>query len=219
MPARDVERKVDTPAGPVSTIRSGPRKGPVVVLAHGAGGNMRNPTLDGFAAGLAAKKVGCLRFNFAYSEAGRKGPDREPALRDVWSAVFSSASGGEDVWASGKSLGGRIASMMVADGELDAAGLILVGYPLHPPGKPERIRDEHLYRIEVPMLFLQGTADPFATKDLFESVLEKLGKRATVHAVEGGDHSFRVRRQKRDDFVTGKELGEVSARFVLDRMG
>ncbi|MGH2691462.1 MAG: alpha/beta hydrolase family protein [Actinomycetota bacterium] len=219
MAPRAAERKVETPAGPVSTIRSGPSKGRLVVLAHGAGGDMRNPALEGFAAGLADQKVGCLRFNFAYSEAGRKGPDREPALRQVWSAVFSQASGGGDVWASGKSLGGRIASMMVADKELDAAGLILVGYPLHPPGKPERIRDEHLYRIEVPMLFLQGTADPFAGWDLFTGVLKRLGKRATLHAVEGGDHSFRVRGKPRDDVGTGRALGEVAARFVLDRVG
>ena len=218
MPA-DTERKVETPVGPVSTIRSGPRKGSLVVLAHGAGGDMRNPVLEGFAAGLAEERVGCLRFNFAFSELGRRGPDREPALRQVWAAVFAEASPGGSVWASGKSLGGRIASMMVADGELDAAGLILVGYPLHPPGKPERIRDEHLYRIRVPMLFLQGTADPFAKPDLFAGVLKRLGRRATVHEVEGGDHSFRVRGTPRDDPGTGRALGEVAARFVLDQMG
>ena len=219
MAPADAERRVETPAGPVSTIRSGPKKGPLVVLAHGAGGDMRNPVLEGFAAGLAEGRVGCLRFNFAYSEVGRRGPDREPALRQVWAAVFAEASPGGSVWASGKSLGGRIASMMVADGELDAAGLILVGYPLHPPGKPERIRDEHLYRIRVPMLFLQGTADPFAKPDLFAGVLKRLGRRATVHAVEGGDHSFRVRGAPRDDPGTGRALGEVAARFVLDQMG
>jgi predicted alpha/beta-hydrolase family hydrolase len=180
---------------------------------------MHNPTLEGFAAGLAGQMVGCLRFNFAYSEAGRKGPDREPALRQVWAAVFADAADGHALWVSGKSLGGRIASMMVADGELAAAGLILFGYPLHPPGKPERIRDEHLYGIKIPMLFIQGTADPFATDELFKGVLKKLGKRAALHAVDGGDHSFRVRGRPRDDFGTGKELGEVAARFVLDRVG
>ena len=215
----DARRVLETPAGPVSTIRSGPRKGPLVVLAHGAGGNMENPVLAGFAAGLAAKKVGCLRFNFAYSEAGRRGPDREPALRQVWSAVFDEVGGSGSVSVGGKSLGGRIASMMVADGELDAAALILVGYPLHPPGKPERIRDEHLYRVKVPMLFLQGTADPFATPRLFDRVMKKLGKRATVHAVDGGDHSFRVRGKPRDDLGTGKALGEVAAGFVLEQVG
>jgi uncharacterized protein len=191
-----------------------------VAVAHGAGGNMVNPMLDGFAAGLAGADVGCLRFNFAYSEAGRKGPDREPALRQVWAAVFSKAREiGDSIWVSGKSMGGRIGSMMVADGELEAAGLVFLGYPLHPPGRPERIRDEHLYRIEVPMLFLQGTADPFATWELFTGVLKRLGKRATLHEVEGGDHSFRVRGRPRDDVGTGKALGEVAARFVLERVG
>jgi predicted alpha/beta-hydrolase family hydrolase len=212
--------KIETPLGAVSGIATGPKSGPVVAVAHGAGGNMTNPVLEGFADGLAAKKVGCLRFNFAYSEAGKKGPDREPALRQVWSAAFDRAKDlGDPVWVSGKSMGGRIASMMTADGDLDAAGVVLIGYPLHPPGKPERIRDEHLYGIKVPMLFLQGTADPFATWDLFGGVLKRLGKRATLHAVEGGDHSFRVRGSKRDDLGTGKALGEVAAGFVLDRVG
>jgi predicted alpha/beta-hydrolase family hydrolase len=220
MPAAEREVTIDTPLGPVSGLRAGPKTGPVVVLAHGAGGDMGNPVLEGFAAGLATRGVGCLRFNFAYSEAGRRGPDREPKLRPVWSAAFSrAAEDGGPVWAGGKSLGGRIASMMVADGELEAAGLILVGYPLHPPGKPDRIRDEHLYGIEVPMLFLQGTADPFAQWDLLTGVLDKLGTRATLRQVDGGDHSFRVRGRKRDDIGTGKELGQVAAGFILDRMG
>jgi predicted alpha/beta-hydrolase family hydrolase len=210
--------KIDTPLGAVSGIASGPKGGPVVVVAHGAGGNMTNPVLEGFADGIAAKGVGCLRFNFSYAEAGKRGPDREPALRQVWAAAFERANElGDPIWVSGKSLGGRIASMMVADGDLGAAGLVLIGYPLHPPGKPERIRDEHLYRIKVPMLFLQGTADPFATWDLFSGVLDRLGKRAGLHTVEGGDHSFRVRGSKRDDLGTGRSLGEVAASFVLDR--
>jgi predicted alpha/beta-hydrolase family hydrolase len=217
---KERELTIETPLGPVSGLRAGPKGGPLVVLAHGAGGTMRNPVLDGFATGLAAADVGCLRFNFAYSEAGRRGPDREPKLRPVWAAAFSlAAREGGDVWAAGKSLGGRVASMMVADGEIDPAGLILVGYPLHPPGKPERIRDAHLPAIEVPMLFLQGTADPFAQPDLLAGVMKRLGSRATLHEVEGGDHSFRVRGRPRDDLGTGTALGEVAARFILDRVG
>jgi uncharacterized protein len=208
--------KVETPLGPVTGIASGPRGGPVVVVAHGAGGDLTNPVLEGFADGLAVKAVGALRFNFAYSEAGKRGPDREPALRQVWSAAFERARElGDPVWASGKSMGGRIASMMVADGELDAAGLVLIGYPLHPPGKPERIRDAHLYDVKTPMLFLQGTADPFASPELFKRVMKKLGAKATVHEIQGGDHSFRVRGQKRDDLGTGRSLGEIAADFVL----
>jgi predicted alpha/beta-hydrolase family hydrolase len=177
---------------------------------------MRTELLDAFAAGVSAGGVSCLRFNFAYSEAGKRSPDREPALREVWSAAFERGRElGDPVWAGGKSLGGRIASMMVADGELDAAGLVLVGYPLHPPGKPERLRDEHLSRIDVPMLLLQGTADPFARWDLLTPVIERLGDRAVLHTVEGGDHSFRVRGRPKDDGGTGSALGEASARFVL----
>ena len=181
---------------------------------------MRTGLLDGFAAGLADAGVACLRFNFAYSEAGRRGPDREPALRRVWSAAFDAARDlGEPGWAAGTSLGGRIASMMAADGELEAAGLVFIGYPLHPPGKPERIRDAHLGSIDAPMLWLQGTADPFARSDLLEPVLARLGDRAVLHRVEGGDHSFRIRGRPRDDEGTGRELGAVAARFIRDRVG
>jgi uncharacterized protein len=103
--------------------------------------------------------------------------------------------------------------LLVADG-LPAAGLVFVGYPLHPPGKPERARDEHLGRIPVPMLFLQGTADPFARWELLEGVVERLGDRATLHPVEGGDHSFRVRGRKRADEEIGRELAEPAATFI-----
>jgi uncharacterized protein len=209
---------IDTPRGSVTGIATGGRGRPILVLAHGAGGGMETPFLQGFAEGLDAAGVTCLRFNFAYREAGRRGPDREPALRDVWSAAFQvGAQMGTPAWAGGKSLGGRIASMMSADGELGADGLVFVGYPLHPPGKPERLRDAHLTDVPVPMLFLQGTADPFARRDLLESVLDRLGEKATLHPVEGGDHSFRVRGGRPDDTGTGSALGEAAARFILDR--
>src|SRR3954466_13118779 len=135
-----------------------------------------------------------LRFNFPYREAGRKFPDRPPAAISAWRAAMEAAaarSGGEPIWAAGKSFGGRMASMAVADG-MPAAGLVYLGYPLHPPGKPEKLRDEHLYRIDVPMLFLQGTRDPFAKPELFVGVLKKLGSKAERVPIEGGDHSFRV---------------------------
>ncbi len=200
----------------LSAIVDGRGDGPVLALAHGAGGTMENPLLKGFARGLSEAGVTCLRFNFAYSERGKKAPDREPLLREAWGAAWAAARDlGAPAWVGGKSLGGRIASMMVADGSLDADGLVFVGYPLHPPGKPERIRDAHLDAIEEPMLFLQGTADPFGRWDLVTSVVERVG--ATLHPVEGGDHSFRVRGTPRDDAGTGSALGEVAARFILGR--
>src|SRR4029450_2887551 len=125
-------------------------------------------------------------------------------------SVFS----GLAVWAGGKSYGGRIASMTVADG-MPAAGLVFLGYPFHPPGKPERVRDDHLYRITVPMLFIQGTADPFAKPEIVRRVLGKLGRGAEHVAVEGGDHSFNVRGQKRDAREVGETLAGLAAPFVL----
>ena len=115
--------------------------------------------------------------------------------------------------ASGKSFGGRMASMAVAEG-MPAAGLVFLGYPLHPPGKPERVRDEHLYGIEVPMLFLQGTKDPFATPEVLAPVIAKLGTTATLHAIEGGGHSLE-RSRKDDPREVGASLAPVVAAFML----
>jgi hypothetical protein len=185
----------------------------MVVVAHGAGHDMNQPIFAGFAEALARAGIGCLRFNFLYKEQGRKAPDPEPVLRAVWEAAFQAGADlGGPVWAAGKSLGGRIASMVVADG-LPAEGLVFLGYPLHPPGKLDRLRDQHLARVKVPMLFVQGTADPFARWDLIEATVASLGSRATLHAVEGGDHSFRVRGGPGGDEV-GRNLGEVAAEFI-----
>jgi uncharacterized protein len=213
---REKHLTIETPRGTVSASRTGPGKdAPLLVLGHGAGRDMQDPLLVSFAEGLEAEGVACLRFNFPYRELGKKAPDPEPILRATWEAAFDlGTKSGSPVWAGGKSLGGRIASMVVADG-LPAAGLVFVGYPLHPPGKPERIRDAHLSSIRVPMLFLQGTKDPFARPDLFEKTLKRLGDRGTLHAVEGGDHSFRVRGAPKDDLGTGRSLGQIAARFII----
>jgi predicted alpha/beta-hydrolase family hydrolase len=149
-------------------------------------------------------------------ERGKRSPDPERVLRDAWLVAFSAAvakAGGGVVLAGGKSLGGRIASMCVADG-MAADGLVFLGYPLHPPGRPERIRDEHLYRITVPMLFLQGTKDPFATPTLLAKVVRKLGDRATLVPVEGGGHSFKVGGGKSDDREIGSALAGTAAPFI-----
>ena len=209
---------VDTGKGSVSASLTGGEGGPLLVLAHGAGNDKDAPLLVAFAEGLAAAGVACLRFNFLYKEQGRRGPDREPLLREAWGSAFAEGRRrGDPVWVGGKSLGGRIASMMVADGSLDADGLVFVGYPLHAPGKPERARDAHLSEIDVPMLFLQGTADPFARWELLKTTVDRLGRRATLHPVEGGDHSFRAKGRPKDDEGTGSALGEVAARFILEQ--
>ncbi|HET9671306.1 MAG TPA: alpha/beta family hydrolase [Actinomycetota bacterium] len=211
--------QVDTVKGPVSArYARGAAPFATIVVAHGAGAGMDHPFLAGFARACGEAGLAVLRFNFPYVEAGRRAPDGEPVLRDAWRAAFAAAAdrAAEPVWASGKSLGGRVASMCVADGEVPAAGLVFLGYPLHPPGKPERIRDEHLSRIEVPMLFLQGTADPFARPDLLRAVVERLGHRATLTPIEGGGHSFEVRGQRRDPRDVGAALAPAAASFIRE---
>jgi predicted alpha/beta-hydrolase family hydrolase len=210
--------RLETPRGPVSASLTDGGGGPILGLAHGAGNDMNALLLAGFAGGLAAAGVSCLRFNFLYKEQGRRAPDREPVLREAWTAAVEEAERhGDPVWAGGKSMGGRIASLMVADGNLAVGGLIFVGYPLHAPGRTDRIRDAHLAEVKVPMLFLQGTADRLARWDLLEGVVHRLRDRAVLHRVEGGDHSFRVRGTPKDDEGTGTALGEVAGRFIRER--
>lgn len=211
---------VETVKGPVSA-RFAPAPAPfaTIVVAHGAGAGMDHPFLAGFARACIEEGLASLRFNFPYVEAGRRAPDPETVLRDAWRGAFDAASrrsGDRPVWASGKSLGGRIASMCVADGEVPAAGLAFLGYPLHPPGKPERIRDEHLSRITVPMLFVQGSADPFARPELLAGVIDRLGDRARLVPIEGGGHSFEVRGQRRDPREIGASLAPTVASFVRE---
>ncbi|WP_104139099.1 alpha/beta family hydrolase [Arthrobacter sp. ZGTC131] len=187
-----------------------------LVVAHGAGAGMEHPFLRGFTRALNDDGVATLRFNFPYREAGRKFPDRPPVAIAAWRAAMDEAaahSAAEPLWAAGKSFGGRMASMAVAEG-MPAAGLIYLGYPLHPPGKPEKLRDEHLYGLETPMLFLQGTRDTFATPELLEGVVSRIGPAATLQWCEGGDHSFAVAGTKRSAEETGASLAGSVAAFM-----
>lgn len=188
-----------------------------LVVAHGAGAGMEHPFLAGFTRALNDDGVATLRFNFPYREAGRKFPDRPPAAINAWRAAMetarATASDGEPVWAAGKSFGGRMASMAVAEG-MPVSGLVYLGYPLHPPGKPEKLRDEHLYGLTQPMLFLQGTRDTFATPELLEDVVARIGPNATLEWSEGGDHSFAVAGKKRSAEETGASLAAPVAAFM-----
>jgi predicted alpha/beta-hydrolase family hydrolase len=214
--------RIETVRGPVSAKYTRPASPfAAIVVAHGAGAGMDHPFLVGFSRACVEEGLATMRFNFPYMESGRRSPDTESVLRDTWRAAFEAASARrkkEPVWASGKSLGGRIASMCTADSEIRPEGLAFLGYPLHPPGKRERIRDEHLSRVEVPMLFLQGTSDPFASLDLLRRVVAKLGDRATLVPFEGAGHSFEVRGQKRDPREIGASLAPHAAAFIRDHL-
>lgn len=223
MPTPEQRIAIEAPGATVSGALAVPRGAiAILALAHGAGGTMDSAFLSGFTRALSDRKVATMRFNFRYSETGRRSPDPERVLRDVWIGAFEEAARlgkGRPVFAGGKSLGGRIASMCTADGQIAPAGLVFVGYPLHPPGKPEKVRDAHLSAIDVPMLFLQGTADPFARTEVLAPVLRRLKDRAAYVPVDGGDHSFRVKGSKRDDREIGADLAEPAAAFVREVVG
>jgi uncharacterized protein len=194
-----------------------------LVLAHGAGAGMEHPFMRGFTDALNQEGVATLRFNFPYREAGRKFPDRPPVAIAAWRSAMDEAArqdkehgGNGPVWAAGKSFGGRMASMAVAEG-MPAAGLVYLGYPLHPPGKPEKIRDEHLYGLTLPMLFLQGSRDTFATPELLEGVVSRIGTSAVLEWIEGGDHSFAVAGRKRSAEEIGGSLAATVADFMRTR--
>jgi len=189
--------------------------GATLVLAPGAGSDFDHPFLVGFTEALNDAGVATLRFNFPYREAGRRLPDRAPKAIDTWRAAMAAAaalSPGHAVWAGGKSFGGRMASMAVAAG-MPAAGLVFLGYPLHPPGKPDKMRDEHLYGIDRPMLFVQGTRDPFGTPDELTPVVGRL-RAATLQLIDGANHSFEVRGITRPAAEVGAALAPAVVGFV-----
>ncbi|HET8576490.1 MAG TPA: alpha/beta family hydrolase [Methylomirabilota bacterium] len=166
-----------------------------LVLAHGAGGPMDSPFMTRVATGIAAAGgVRVVRFEFPYMEARRRGersgpPDPEPVLRRSWLDVIARLGGGARLVIGGKSLGGRIASLL-AD-EVGARGLVCLGYPFHPPGKPERLRTAHLQELQTPALLVQGTRDPFGSREEVRSY--RLSPRVRLAWIEDGEHSFKPR--------------------------
>lgn len=163
-----------------------------LVLAHGAGAPMDSPFMNRIAAGVAASGVRVARFEFPYMAArrqsGKRGaPDREPILRATWLEVIERLGGGPRLVIGGKSMGGRIASLIA--GEAGARGLVCLGYPFHPPGRPERLRVEHLRALHTPTLIVQGTRDSLGSRD--EAAAHELSPRVRIAWIEQGDHSFK----------------------------
>jgi uncharacterized protein len=178
---------------------SGPRAS--LVLAHGAGAGQRSTFMVDFAAALSDMGVDVVTFNFLYTEQRRKIPDRAPVLEACYRAVIAAVrdrleSARQALFVGGKSMGGRIATQVAAaDASLPIAGLVLLGYPLHPPGKPTERRDKHLPSVARPMLFVQGTRDAFGTPSELAPLLQTLEPPATLYPVTQGDHSFKLSRK------------------------
>ena len=198
------------------------RAGITVILGHGAGANQLHPFMRLFAAGLAERAFDVLTFNFQYMEQGRHVPDPKAKLESCYTSVIEAARKhkklkGTRVVIGGKSMGGRIASQVaaldcggstplshkaahssskskiqVAASSNGIAALVFLGYPLHPPGRPDKLRDAHLPQITSPMLFVQGSRDAFGTPEELRATIKKHHLPATLHIVEAGDHSLRV---------------------------
>jgi uncharacterized protein len=171
-----------------------------LVLAHGAGAGQTSPFMIRFARGMALRGISAATFDFPYITARRKVPDRAPVLEQGWREALDAAKAefaGLPLVIGGKSMGGRLASHIAAQGCEGVAGLVFLGYPLHPPGKPEQRRDVHLPSIAERMLFVQGSRDPFGTAAEIARLLPSL-QNAELHEVEEGDHSFKVPARRGD---------------------
>jgi predicted alpha/beta-hydrolase family hydrolase len=200
----DLKVRLETGAATTALVYSGAGAGgsrATLILGHGAGAGQRSAFMVDFAHALSALGIDVVTFNFLYTEQGRKIPDRAPALeacyRSVIDLVYANVSTARQaLFIGGKSMGGRIATQVAAtDPQLRLAGLVLLGYPLHPPGRITQRRDKHLPAIGRPMLFVQGTRDAFGTPAELAPILETLQPPPVLHAVGHGDHSFKLSRK------------------------
>jgi predicted alpha/beta-hydrolase family hydrolase len=193
-------RPVTLPVGPERTVKAilgVPRTttmDAILVLAHGANNDMEQPLLKGLHESLARSGLVTVRFNFPYAEAGRKRPDKDEVLEGVFRLALEYVAQadefkGLELFLGGKSMGARLAAQIVAK-DVGASGLVFLGYPLHPPGKPENLRDEPLYQLPCPALFIEGSRDPFCHLDLLGKVLGQMPVRSDLHVIPGVGHSY-----------------------------
>jgi predicted alpha/beta-hydrolase family hydrolase len=207
---------------PADDEYQGPKRGVdrAVLLAHGAGADMHAVTLTAFADALADARIPSLRFNFPYMRAGRRSPDRPPvllaAVRDAAAdLVRRTKLPPERVVLGGRSMGGRMCSLAVGDADdpLPALGLVLLGYPLHAPGKPEQLRVEHFPRLRVPCLFVSGTRDAFGTPEELQQQAKAIKGKVRWHWIDTADHGFKP---LKSSGTTPKEALTAAAATVVE---
>ncbi|MGB9114912.1 alpha/beta family hydrolase [Bradyrhizobium sp.] len=207
-------------AGSVSALLTRPAQARACfVFAHGAGAGMTHPFMEAVANGLCERGVATLRYQFPYMEKGSKRPDPPAIAQGAVRAAVAEAvrcCPGLSLIAGGKSFGGRMTSQAQAAASLEGVrGLAFLGFPLHPAGKPSGDRAKHLAEVHIPMLFMQGTRDSLAEVALLEPVVERLGPSATLHLVDGADHSFHVlARSGRNDRDVMNEILDAFAGWV-----
>ncbi|MEO5903556.1 MAG: alpha/beta family hydrolase [Gemmatimonadaceae bacterium] len=200
----------------------GANDGVVFVAAHGAGGRLNDKSMLALATEFESRKLDMVRFNFLYREKGSGSPDRMPKLEHCYEAVVARVR--EELNPSlviigGRSMGGRAASMLAARG-FDCQGLLLFAYPLHPPGKLDKLRDAHLPSIKVPVLCFNGTRDTFCTPELMMKALEKVNTKWEMHWLEAADHSFHVNKSSgRNDAQVIEEVGDITENWLKQFRG
>ncbi len=223
---QDLRFEVDGAPTDVSAILCRPADATaLLVLAHGAGAGIRHVFLESLVTELSARGIATLRYQFPYMEIGGRPPDRPPRLTATVRAAIETARSvgdGLPILAGGKSMGGRMTSTLLSEHGGDfpyVRGIVFYGFPLHPPRKPSDTRGAHLFDVRHAMLFLQGTRDALADLSLLEPVCTQLGDTATLHVVEGADHSFHVlKRSGRTDAEVLGELADETARFAASRV-
>jgi len=194
----------------------------LLVLGHGAGAGMRHPFMEALARELAAVGIASFRYQFPYMEDHRRVPDSPLVLTTTVQAAVRTAAEeapGLPVLAGGKSMGGRMTSQAAAEGKLEGVrGLVFFGFPLHPPKRPATKRGEHLSGVRIPMLFLQGTRDELADLTLLHPIVKDLGALATMHVINGADHSFHVLKSSGNtDSAVLRELAETTASWAQNK--
>jgi predicted alpha/beta-hydrolase family hydrolase len=189
----------------------------VFVCAHGAGGHRDDARMAALGRELRTRGIGMVRFNFPYRESGLARPDPMPVLENALAKVTECVRRElrpERLLLGGRSMGGRVASMLATEG-FACDALLLLAYPLHPAGRHDNLRDQHLSRVAMPVLCINGTRDALCRQDLMQQVVQRAGSRWTMHWLEGADHSFHaLKRSGRTDEQVMREVGEVSQRWV-----
>jgi predicted alpha/beta-hydrolase family hydrolase len=191
----------------------------VLVLAHGAGAGQKHPFMVAAAKGLAARHISVVTFDFPYMRERRHVPDKAVVLESAFREAIDATrewSGITQVFIGGKSMGGRMATHLGAQGLEGLLGIVALGYPLHPPGRPDKPRSEHLPSIRVPVLIVQGERDTFGTPDELKPVIATMTAKVTLYVVAGGDHSLAVRGKRKDEAF--QDVLDVVASFTSSRI-
>jgi predicted alpha/beta-hydrolase family hydrolase len=222
-PSSELHVPLETGAVAALVYPADTRAAATLILAHGAGAGQQSAFIVGFARGIAALGIDVVTFDFPYITQRRRIPDRGPALEACYRAVIEAVrreieSGRRFLFVGGKSMGGRIATQ-VAAGDVPVAGLVLLGYPLHPPGRPAVLRAAHLPAIGRPMLFVQGSRDNFGTPAELNPILAGLSPPPTLHVVAGGDHSLKVSRDSQVQAAVYDDVQRTIVRWMQSVIG